>query len=270
MTDHRQDTTHTLQSAEMPVVETDVEIRTPDGVCDAVFICPTVGTHPGVLVWADALGLRPAMRDLGKRLAASGYAVLVPNPFYRSAKAPLFDANFSFKNQADMARLMALVEQIKVPGAAQRDATAHVAFLDAQGQVDKAKKIGTHGYCMGGRLAVQTAAAVPHRVGAAASFHGGYMVTDQPDSPHRLAPQIQARMYFGIASDDDAREPDAKVKLKEAFAAAQVPTEIEVYEGRHGWCMPDMPVENGMTPYSQPDAERAWTRLLALYSGALA
>jgi carboxymethylenebutenolidase len=247
------------------VLETDLEIKTPDGVCDAVFIRPATGSHAGVLVWADGVGLRPAMRDIGKRLAADGYAVLVPNPFYRAAKAPVFDASFSFQNPADLAKFYELLAPLNAPGAAESDAAAYVAFLDAQEQVDKARKIGVHGYCMGGALTVRTAAALPGRVGAGASFHGGRLVTDQAESPHRLAPKIKARMYFGIASDDDAGQPDAKDKLKEAFAAANIPTEVEVYAGAsHGWCMPDMPV------YSEPDAERAWSKLVALYKTALA
>jgi carboxymethylenebutenolidase len=258
-------------AAELPVIETDVEVKTPDGTCDAVFIHPTSGSHPGVLVWPDALGLRPSMRDIGKRIAAEGYSVLVPNPFYRSAKAPVFDGSFSFQNQADMAKLQQLRAPLNAAGAAEKDAVAYITFLDAQKQVDKEKKIGTQGYCMGGPLVVKTAAMVPDRVGAGASFHGGGLVTDKPDSPHLLASKIKARMYFGIASNDDARQPDAKDKLREAFAAAKVPAEIEVYAGAlHGWCVPDMPPQNGAPIYSKPDAERAWAKLVALYKIALA
>ena len=254
----------------LQVVETNVEVKTPDGTSDAVFIHPTTGSYPGVLIWTDALGLRPAMRDMGKRIAADGYSVLVPNPFYRSAKAPVFDASFNFQNQADMAKLQQMVAPLNAPGAAEKDAIAYITFLDAQRQVNKAKKIGTQGYCMGGPLVVKTAATVPNRVGAGASFHGGGLVTDKPDSPHLLAPKIKARMYFGIAANDDMRQPDAKDKLKEAFAAAKVPAEIEVYPAQHGWCVPDMPVQNGMPIYSKPDAERAWAKLVALYKAALA
>jgi carboxymethylenebutenolidase len=263
--------TGSVAGAEVPVVESNVEIRTPDGTCDAVFIHPTTGSHPGVLVWPDALGLRPAMRDIGKRIAGEGYSVLVPNPFYRTAKAPVFDASFSFQNQADRAKLQQMVGPLTAEGAAEKDAVAYIAFLDAQPQVNKAKKIGTQGYCMGGPLVVRTAAALPNRIGAGASFHGGGLVTDSPSSPHLLAPKIKARMYFGIASNDDMRQPDAKDKLKEAFAAAKVPAEIEVYAGAlHGWCVPDMPLENGRPIYSKPDAERAWAKLVALYKMALA
>jgi carboxymethylenebutenolidase len=261
----------TLAAAQQ-VVETDVTIKMPDGTCDAAFIHPRSGSHPGVLIWADAFGLRPAMRDIGKRIAAEGYSVLVPNPFYRVAKAPVFDnpSSFDFQNQADMAKLKPLMASVNAPGAAEKDAVAYIAFLDAQSQINKAKKIGTQGYCMGGPLVVKTAAALPDRVGAGASFHGGGLVTDKPDSPHLLAPKIKARMYFAIASNDDQRQPDAKDKLREAFAAAKVPAEIEVYPARHGWCVPDMPTENGAPIYSRPEAERAWSKLVALYKMALA
>jgi carboxymethylenebutenolidase len=259
-------------AAELPVVETDVEIKTPDGVCNAAFIHPTVGAHAGVLIWSDAFGLRPALRAMGKRLAAEGYSVLVPNPFYRVTKDPGFNtATFSFTNEADRAKLTPLMGSINAAGAAERDAAALIAFLDAQRQVNPAKKIGTQGYCMGGPLVMRTAAAVSNRVGAGGSFHGGGLVTDTPGSPHLLAPKIHARMYFGVAANDDQRQPDAKDKLKAAFAAANVPAEIEVYtNAQHGWCMPDMPSQGGMPIYSKPDAERAWGKLLALYKTALA
>lgn len=256
----------------LDVVETNVEIKTPDGTCDAAFIHPKTGSYAGVLLWPDAFGLRPAMRDMGKRLAAEGYSVLVPNPFYRVSKAPFTDAStFDFQNPNDMAKLRPLMASVNAPGHAETDAVAYVAFLDAQKEVSKAKKIGTQGYCMGGPLVVKTAAALPDRIGAGASFHGGGLVTDKPDSPHLLAPKIKARMYFGVASNDDARQPDAKDKLKEAFAAAKVPAEIEVYSGAlHGWCVPDMPTQKGAPIYNKPDAERAWGKLLALYKAALA
>ena len=259
--------------AALPVVATEVMIATPDGTCDAVFIHPATGAYPGVLIWPDAFGLRPSMRAIGRRLAAEGYAVLVPNPFYRVARAPVYEsaANVDFRDAATMQKLGPLMGSVNASGAAEKDAAAYVAFLDAQPQVDKAKKIGTQGYCMGGALVVRTAATVPDRVGAGASFHGGGLVTDKPESPHLLAPRIRARMYFGVAMNDDQRQPDAKDKLKEAFAAANVPAEIEVYSGAlHGWCVPDMPLQNGMPIYNKPDAERAWGKLVALYKVALA
>lgn len=258
-------------AAAADVVEKDVEIKTPDGTCDAAFIHPKSGSHPGVLLWPDAFGLRPAMRDMAKRLAASGYSVLVPNPFYRISKAPFTDAsNFNFQNPTDMAKLRPLMASVNAPGNAEKDAAAYVAFLDSQKEVNKSKKIGTQGYCMGGPLVMKTAASLPDRIGAGASFHGGGLVTDKPDSPHLLAPKIKARMYFGVASNDDARQPDAKDKLKEAFAAANVPAEIEVYSGLHGWCVPDMPTQNGSPIYNKDDAERAWSKLLALYKAGIA
>jgi len=253
------------------VTETNVEIKTPDGTCDAAYIHPAAGSHPAVLIWVDAFGLRPSMRDIGKRIAAEGYSVLVPNPYYRVTKAPGIDiAKFSFQNQDDMKKLQGLMGPLNAPGGIEKDAAAFVAWLDQQKEVNKAKKVGTQGYCMGGPLVVRTAAALPNRVGAGASFHGGGLVTDQPTSPHLLAPKIKARMYFGIASNDDMRQPDAKTKLKEAFAAAKVPAEIEVYSNSlHGWCVPDMPAVP-MPIYNKPDAEKAWTKLVALYKGSLA
>jgi carboxymethylenebutenolidase len=253
------------------IVETDVEIKTPDGTCDAAFIHPKSGSHPGVLIWPDAFGLRPSMRDMAKRLAADGYSVLVPNPFYRVSKAPFTDASkFDFQKAEDRAKLQPLMASVNAPGNAEKDAVAYVAFLDAQKEVNKSKKIGTQGYCMGGPLVVKTAAAIPDRIGAGASFHGGGLVTDKPDSPHLLAPKIKGRMYFGIASNDDSRQPDAKDKLKEAFAAAKVPTEVEVSAGLHGWCVHDMPMQNGAPIYNKADAERAWSKLLALYKAGIA
>lgn len=260
------------EGAARPVEERDVEIKTPDGVCDAAFLYPTRGAHPGVLIWTDAFGLRPAMRDIGKRIAAEGYTVLVPNPFYRAGAAHTLDLNtktFSFQNADDMARLRKLMSGMQASGAAEKDAAAYVAFLDAQKQVDKHRKIGTQGYCMGGPLVFRTAASLPDRIGAGATFHGGGLVTDRPDSPHLLVPMIKAQMYIGIASNDDARQPDAKDKLKEAFAAAKVPAEVEVYQGLHGWCVPDMPMQDGKPIYNKPEAEKAWTKLVALYKSAL-
>ena len=256
-------------AADMPVVETDVDIKTPDGTCNAAFIHPTTGSHAGVIIWADAFGLRPALREMGKRLAAEGYSVLVPNPYYRVTKDPQFNtATFSFAT--DRAKLTPLMGSINAAGAAEKDATAFVAWLDTQKSVNTSKKIGTQGYCMGGPLVMRTAA-TSARIGAGGSFHGGGLVTDNPDSPHLLAPKIHARMYFGVAKNDDERQPDGKDKLKAALAASNVPAEIEVYPSQHGWCMSDMPVAAGAMPiYDKPQAERAWTKLLALYKTALA
>ena len=259
-----------VSAAELPVTVTNVDVKTPDGMCDAAFIHPTTGTHPGVIIWPDAFGLRPAMVDMGKRIAAEGYSVLVPNPYYRLSKAPGIEmSGFSFQNQADMAKLRPLMGSIGAPGTAEKDAVAFIAFLDAQKPVNASKKVGTQGYCMGGPLVMRTVAAVPNRVGAGGSFHGGGLVTDQPTSPHLLAPKMKARLYIGIASNDDQRQPDAKDKLKDAFAAAKVPAEIEVYQSLHGWCVPDMPAEVGKPIYNKPEAEKAWAKLVALYKAAL-
>jgi len=251
----------------LAVVETEATVKTPDGICDAAFIHPASGAYPGVIIWPDALGLRPAMRDMAKRLAGEGYSVLVPNPFYRVSKAPQFAtaANLDFKNPDTMTKIRPLMSSVQAAGAAEKDAMAYVAFLDAQPQVDKTKKIGTQGYCMGGALVVRTAASVPERIGAGASFHGGGLVTDKPDSPHLLAPKIKARMYFGVAANDDQRQPDAKDVLKESFAKAGVSAEVEVYPAKHGWCVPDMPIEDGAPIYDKAQAERAWSKLVALY-----
>jgi carboxymethylenebutenolidase len=261
-------------TGQQQVVETNVDIKTADGTCDAAFLHPASGSHPAVVIWPDAFGLRPSMRSIARRLAAEGYSVLVPNPFYRVAKAPVFEdaSNFSFGDPAQRAKLTPLMGSIQAAGAAERDAAAFITWLDAQRQVDRSKKIGSQGYCMGGALVVRTAAAVPNRVGAGASFHGGGLVTANPDSPHLLAPKIKGRMYFGIATNDDMQQPDAKTKLKEAFAAAKVPAEIEVYsQAQHGWCVSDMPKQaNGQPIYSKPDADRAWGKLLALYKAGLA
>ena len=253
------------------VVETDVLIKTEDGTCDACFTHPSSGSHPGVLIWPDALGLRPTMRAMARRLAAAGYSVLVPNPFYRLSKAPQFEtaANLDFGDEAVMNKLRPLMASVTAAGLAEKDARAYVAFLGSQREVDPRRKIGAQGYCMGGALVVRTAAAEPGRVGAAASFHGGGLVTDKPDSPHLLAPRIRARMNFGIASNDDERQAAAKTVLKDAFAKAGVPTEIEVYPARHGWCVADMPIEKGAPIYNATQAERAWGKLLALYKAAL-
>jgi carboxymethylenebutenolidase len=254
------------------VAERDVRIRTGGGTCDAAFFFPASGKHPGVVLWPDAFGLRPAMRAMGRRLAGDGYVVLVPNPFYRVERGTVFEtaANVDFQNPATRAKLGWLMASIAAAGAPEKDAAAHVAFLDAQAEVDRSRKIGTQGYCMGGALALRSAAAVPERIGAAASFHGGGLVTDQPSSPHLLAPRIRARVYVAVAANDDQRQPAAKDTLREAFAAAKVPAEIEVYPARHGWCVPDMPSEAGAPIYSAADAERAWAKLVALYGDALA
>jgi carboxymethylenebutenolidase len=255
-------------AADMPVTEKDVDIKTPDGTCNAAFIHPTTGSHPGVIIWADAFGLRPVLREMGRSLAKEGYSVLVPNPFYRVVRdAGLDPRTFDFSNTTDRAKLTPLMGSINAAGAAEMDALAFIAWLDQQKEVNKSKKIGTQGYCMGGPLVMRTAAS-SDRIGAGGSFHGGGLVSAQPNSPHLLAPKIHARMYFGIAKNDDEGQPDAKDKLKEAMAAAKVPAEIEVYPSQHGWCMSDF-VAPPTPIYDKAQAERAWGKLLALYKQAL-
>jgi carboxymethylenebutenolidase len=246
------------------VKESEVEIKTPDGTTDAYFVHPASGRHPGVLVWPDIFGLRPAFRKMGKRLAESGYSVLVVNPFYRTKKAPVAPEGASFQDPTTRAALMALAGTLSAETAA-TDAKAFVTWLDNQASVDKKRRMGTTGYCMGGPLTMRTAAAFPDRIGAGASFHGGGLVTDKPDSPHLLVPQMKARYLFAIAENDDQKQPDAKNALREAFAKANLPAEIEVYAGTmHGWCPPDSQV------YNEAQAEKAWSRLLALFERALA
>jgi carboxymethylenebutenolidase len=251
------------------VMETDVQVPTASGVCDAALIHPQGrGRWPGVILFVDAFGLRPAMRDMAKRLAAGGFTVLVPNPYYRSTKAPGIDPGFDFTNAADRAKLDAL-RAVLTSDAVMQDAAAYVKFLDSQASVDKKAKMGVFGYCMGGPMTLQAAAAVPARIGAGASFHGGGLVTDKPDSPHLLVSKIKAQYYFGIAANDDQRQPDAKTKLDAAFHAANLPAKIEVYEGTlHGWCVKDMPLQAGKPIYNEALAERAWNELVGLYKRA--
>ncbi|OYU71300.1 MAG: dienelactone hydrolase [Alphaproteobacteria bacterium PA2] len=250
------------QAAE--VVEADVTIKTADGNCDAALYHPMgKGKWPAVLIWPDALGLRPAFRDMGKRLAAQGYVVLVPNPFYRSRPAPVFTGPFDFGNADDRAKL-AVIRAPLTPDAVARDATTLVAYLDAQKVTNRKAKVGVQGYCMGGPMTMQTAAALPARVGAGGSFHGGGLVTDKADSPHLLVPKIKAQFYFGVAANDDKAQPTAKDALKAAFEAVKGSAKIEVYsDAMHGWCVP------GSAIYNQVAAEKAWGELLALYKGAL-
>ena len=242
------------------VTEAEVDVTTPDGVADSYFVHPASGAHPGVLIWPDAFGLRPAKRQMARRLAESGYSVLVVNQYYRSQRAPIADST-NFAELRDV--LMPLMGTLS-PETHVTDARAFVSFLDAQPSVDGNRKMGTMGYCMGGPITMRTAAALPDRIGAGASFHGGGLVTDQPDSPHLLVPRMTAHYLFAIAENDDENEPEAKDVLREAFAEAGLPAEIEVYAGAlHGWCPPDTQV------YNEAQAERAWSRLLALFERAL-
>jgi carboxymethylenebutenolidase len=242
------------------VTEAEVSVTTPDGSADCYFVHPATGTAAGVLMWPDIFGLRPAFRQMGKRLAESGYSVLVVNPFYRVKKAPTAEAGGA--TPIDQVRPLAqgLNETTHMT-----DAKAFIGWLDQQASVAKNRKIGTQGYCMGGPIAFRTAAAVPDRVGAVASFHGGGLVTTMPNSPHLQAAKTKAQFLIQIAENDDQRAPTEKDVLKDTFAKANLPAEIEVYAGAaHGWCPPDSQV------YNEPQAEKAWSRLLALYGKALA
>ncbi len=246
------------------VTETDVEVTTPDGVADCYFVHPSTGRHPAVLVWPDILGLRPAFRAMGKRLAQSGYSVLVVNPFYRDARSPVVGEGASF-GQPETRNIVLPMAQNLNAETHFTDARAFVSFLDQQAAVDTGRKIGTTGYCMGGPMVMRTVAAVPDRLGAGATFHGGGLATDAADSPHLLIPNTTAHMLHCVAANDDESDPEVKNTLREAYAAAAIPAEIEVYAGTmHGWCPPDSQV------YNEAQAERAWSRLLVLLESALA
>jgi carboxymethylenebutenolidase len=241
------------------VTESDVNVMTPDGSADCYFVRPASGTGAGVLIWPDIFGLRPAFRQMGKRLAESGYSVLVVNPFYRAKKAPTAPAG----GATPIAEVRPLAQGLNET-THMTDAKAFIGWLDQQTAVAKNRKIGTQGYCMGGPMAFRTAAAVPDRIGAVASFHGGGLVTTNPNSPHLQASKTKAQFLIAIAQNDDTRAPTDKDVLKETFAKVNLPAEIEVYGGAHGWCPPDS------TVYNEPLAEKAWSRLLALYGKALA
>ena len=246
------------------VTGADVDIKTPDGTCDAYFVHPSTGAHPGVLIWPDIFGLRPAFKDMAKRLAESGYSVLVINPFYRVQKAPTSGPSPDFNDPDTRTGLMALMGGLTVATAG-TDAKAFVPWLVQQASVSKKRKLATTGYCRGGPFTLRTAAAFPDRIGAGATFHGGGLVTDKPDSPHLLIPTLKAQYLMAIAESDDKQQPDAKTVLRDTFAKANLAAEVEVYEGTmHGWCPTDSRV------YNHDQAEKAWARQLALFKKALA
>lgn len=246
------------------VTETDVMVPTPDGSADAVLFHPAgKGAWPAVLMWPDILGLRPVFREMGRRLAGAGYAVLVPNPFYRTRRAPIVAGAFDFNKPEDRAKLNGLRESLS-DAAIDRDATAFVAFLDRQKQTDKRKGAGVQGYCFSGPFAFRTGAVRSDRIRAIATFHGGGLVTKDADSPHRLIPKTRASFVVAIARNDDQKQPDAKDVLKATFASAKRPAMVEVYPADHGWCVP------GGGAYNEAAAEKAWAELLRLYRTNLA
>ena len=249
--------------AAVEVVEEEVNVKTPDGVADAVLHYPKGKKSPAVLVWTDIFGLRPVFRDMGRRLAASGYTVLTPNPFYRIGHAPQPTEKPDFSTADGRAKVGALIQGLTVE-AVNRDAVAYIDFLDGHHATNKKAKAGAVGYCMGGPFVLRTAAARADRIGAGVTCHGGNLVTAMPDSPHLLAPKIKAAFYCAVAANDDKRQPDAKDKLRAAFADAHVPATVVVYDGcDHGWCVADGAV------YNKDGAERAWGEMLKLYGAQL-
>jgi carboxymethylenebutenolidase len=260
--------TATAAGAAIPapaVTEKDVSIKTPDGTADAVLFAPKkAGQFPAVLMWPDIMGLRPAFRDMGRRLAGEGYVVLVPNPFYRSKRAPVMEGPIDFGNPATREVLLGYRKAMS-DQEIMTDAAAYLAFLDAQAKTSKRRKAGVQGYCMGGALAFMTAAAVSARIGAVATFHGGNgLVTKDPDSPHLLIPKTNAAFLLLQAQNDDAQQPQVKDELKRAFANAHRRATVEVYPANHGWCVP------GSQVYDHAQAERAWSALQQFYRVALA
>jgi len=247
----------------LEVVGHDVMVNTPDGDADCYFVHPAKGKHPGVIIWPDILGLRPAFRLMGERLAKSGYSVLVVNPYYRSARSPVIEPGASFQDAETRNTVMpyyrALSAETNVT-----DAKAYVSYLDAQNSVDVKRKIGTTGYCMGGPMVMRTAAAIPERIGVGGSFHGSGLVTNDAASPHLLIKNMQADLLIAIAANDDERAPNDKEVLRKIVAKYGLKAEIEVYEGAmHGWCPPDSRV------YHEKQAEQAWARLLHIFENAL-
>lgn len=239
-----------------------VEVTTPDGRMDGFFVYPASGRHPAVILWPDIAGLRDAYRTMATRLAQAGYAVLVVNQYYRSSPAPVLASFAEWRTDAGRARLQPMIAALSSGGIAS-DGGAFADWLDGQAEVDGARKIASIGYCMGGPFTFRTAAARPARVGAIASFHGGGLVTEAPDSPHRLIAGFNAAMLIAIAQNDDARAPTDKDTLRTAADAAGRFAEIEVYPAQHGWCTIDSPV------YAEAEAERAWGRMLALFAERL-
>ena len=238
----------------MTVIESDVDVKTPDGVADSALFHPEgTGTWPGVLIWTDLLGLRPVFRAMGKRLAAQGYVVLVPNPFYRTRRAPVTEGSLDLSKPEELAKVRPLAATL-TPETGERDAEAFITFLDAQPQTNAEIKAGVHGYCFGGPFSFRTAASVPVRIGAAASFHGGGLVTAEPSSPHLLIPKMKAQVYVAVAANDNEKDPAAKETLKTAFAEANIPARVELYEGRS--LRATLPISKGAAEHSWETSTR--------------
>ena len=248
----------------MDVTGADINVTTPDGVADCYFVHPASGKYPGILMWPDIFGLRPAFKTMATRLAESGYSVLVVNPYYRKEKAPVVAEGASFSDEKVRDKLVSFMQSL-TPEIVTKDGEAFIGFLEQQAAVDQNRKMGTTGYCMGGPFTMRTAAALPDKIGAGASFHGARLAYDGPDSPHLLVPEMKAQFLFAIAESDDKSDPKAKELLREAFDKAGLKAEIEVYKGTmHGWCAIDSRV------YNKEQAERAWSRQLVLLKKALA
>jgi carboxymethylenebutenolidase len=262
-------TAATAIAAPNDIVDTDIVVPTTAGSCDAALVHPQGGgPWPAVILFTDVFGLRPTMRDMAKRMAANGYVVLIPNPYYRSSKAPGLPSNLDFSSPQDREKIAKIREPL-TNDAISADTMAYVKYLDSQKVVNRRAKMGVFGYCMGGPFTILAAAANPERIVAAGSFHGGGLVTDKPDSPHLLIARTKAHYYFAIATNDDQRQPDAKVKLDAACKAAHLSASIEVYEGcLHGWCVKDMPTQGGQPIYNEAQAERAWAALTMLFKQA--
>lgn len=243
--------------------EENVSFATADGTMDAFWVVPQTNPAPAVLFWPDIAGIRDAKRDMARRLAGNGYAVLVVNPYYRDVVGEQFADFSAFRSDGGFRKVGPWRKKLTAE-AIMRDAVSAVAWLDAQPEVDTARGIGTQGYCMGGPFTFWSAAAVPDRVKGVASFHGGGLVRDDdPMSPHLTFDDTQAGYLVAISQDDDAKAPDHKAILREAAAAAGRPAEIGVYAGDHGWTVPDFPI------YAEAAAERAWSNLLELYGAHL-
>jgi carboxymethylenebutenolidase len=241
--------------------ERKVEIPTRDGTVDAELFRPeSQDTVPGVIVLTDIHGLRPAVTDFSKRIAERGYVVLTPNIFYRTGKAPVFDFVADFRNERTQARFRELVAPL-TPDAMTRDASTYVDYLSDQPNVSSGP-MGVVGFCFSGAFALRTAAARPDRIGAAASFHGGRLFIDTPDSPHLVLPKVKAQLYFGHAENDQSMPAEMIEKFEDALEKWGGSYESEVYSARHGWMFPG-------NVYDPQQAERGFEELIELFDSAL-